>query len=209
MTDALNGGTARQELVDVIRQVRSRWRQRMLLPGRHHRPRRRAGRARPGLATASRPTSSVRRRSPGSASACSRVFALLLGLWLVRPLGRTRHRPAGRALRRGARAVAAGRDSERRRHRRRAADAGDADVPRRHRRARWSSRPSRRRRTHRRRPRGRPQGASGARARSRSAACRLVRAAARRRTGVPPPGRVGAARCCREAPRPPARTPSR
>ena len=33
MADALNGSTARQELVDVIRQVRSRWRMRILLQG--------------------------------------------------------------------------------------------------------------------------------------------------------------------------------
>ena len=33
MTEALSGGTTRQELVDVIRQVRSRWRTKLLLGG--------------------------------------------------------------------------------------------------------------------------------------------------------------------------------
>ena len=33
MTEALSGGTARQELVDVIRRVRNRWRAKMLLRG--------------------------------------------------------------------------------------------------------------------------------------------------------------------------------
>ncbi len=46
------------------------------------------------------------------------VFARWSRLWLVRPLRPAGHRPAGRALRRGARAVAAGGDPERRRHRR-------------------------------------------------------------------------------------------
>ncbi len=83
-----SGGTARQELVNVIRQVRSRWRMQAPAARRRHRPRRRAGRRLPSPPSASRPTSSARRRSSASASASSSAFALLLGLWLVRPIGR-------------------------------------------------------------------------------------------------------------------------
>src|SRR5262245_4700508 len=85
MAETLNGGSSRQELVDVIRQVRSRWRTKLLLGG--------------GivviaggllaLALASWGLQTYR-FSPASVYgfrvAIFVVFAALVGLWLVRPL---------------------------------------------------------------------------------------------------------------------------
>src|SRR5215510_1855284 len=87
MTDSLTGGTSRQELVEVIRQVRSRWRTRLLLRG--------------GiivlaggllvLALASWGLQ-VYRFSPSSVTgfrvATLTILALLTGIWLVRPMRR-------------------------------------------------------------------------------------------------------------------------
>src|SRR5436190_17762517 len=87
MTEVLNGTTARQELVDVIRQVRSRWRVRILLQG---------GAfilvgALVAIALASYGLQSFK-FSPQSVTGLRigvfAVFALLVGVWLIRPLGR-------------------------------------------------------------------------------------------------------------------------
>ena len=111
-------GTPRQELVEVIRQVRSRWRTRMLLRGGGHRPRRGAGGPGARLVRAAdlQVQPGVGHWFPGrDLRHVCRAARAVAGP----PAGPARQRPAGRALRRGARAVAAGRDSERRRHRRR------------------------------------------------------------------------------------------
>ena len=112
MTEALGGGLARQELVDVIQKVRARWRARLLLRGGIII----VGGGLAALALASwglqlykfSPASVV-----GFRVAIFTVFAALVALWFVRPLRRRVTRPAGRAVRRGARTVSAGGDSER------------------------------------------------------------------------------------------------
>ena len=159
--------------------------------GRRHHPASARWRRLPSPPSASRPTSSARSRSPASASACSRCSRCCSGVWLVRPLRPARHRPAGRALRRRARAVAAGRDSERGRPRRGVADGATSDVP-----------PVivdklvaqaiEKCEDDRRRPADRPRRHAAARRgagrdRRRSARCCSCR------PGVPAPGRVGAA----------------
>jgi hypothetical protein len=87
MADALNGTPARQELVQVIRQVRSRWRMRVLLQG---------GfiillGALAAIAIASYGLQTFK-FSPQSVTGFRigvfAVFALLVGVWFVRPLGR-------------------------------------------------------------------------------------------------------------------------
>ena len=117
MAEALTGSSSRQELVDVIRQVRRRWRTKLLLGGgiivlggglaRAH--------ARV-LGSSGAPLQSiVGDRFPHRVSRRARRCS-----W---PLARAsdappRDRRPGRSLRRGARAVASGGDAERRGHRR-------------------------------------------------------------------------------------------
>jgi hypothetical protein len=87
MADVLNGTTARQELVDVIRQVRRRWRMRTLLRGAIIVV---VG-ALAAIALASYGLQTYK-FSPQSVTgfriAVFAAFALLLGVWLIRPLGR-------------------------------------------------------------------------------------------------------------------------
>ena len=129
MAEVLTGARHRQELVNVIREVRQPVADEAAAARRHHHRRRRAcwrSRSRP---TACRPPSSARRRSRASASRRSRSSRRSLAFWLRPPAAQACHRHAGRALRRGARAVAAGGDSERRRRRRAGTGSATEDVP--------------------------------------------------------------------------------
>ena len=99
---------------------------------RHHRARRRRSSRSSSRPGASRATSSARRRSSASGS---RIFVTSSRRCraLARPAAApARHRHPGRAVRRGARAVAAGRDPERRGHRRGGRVGDRPDVPPRH-----------------------------------------------------------------------------
>ena len=87
MADALNGTTTRQELVDVIRQVRNRWRMRLLLQG--------AVIVLVGALAAIALASYGLQEYKFSPQAVTgfrigvfAVFALLMGVWLIRPMGR-------------------------------------------------------------------------------------------------------------------------
>src|SRR5688572_18982625 len=87
MTETPSGGTARQELVDVIRQVRNRWRAKLLLRGGIVV----VGGALLALGLASWGLQQYK-FSPASITAFRygifAVFALLVGFWFVRPLRR-------------------------------------------------------------------------------------------------------------------------
>ena len=87
MSEAPNGAVARQELIDVIRQVRSRWRMRLLLRGGIIVV---AG-ALVAIALASFGLQTFK-FSPESVTgfriAVFTVFAVLIAAWLVRPMRR-------------------------------------------------------------------------------------------------------------------------